>query len=565
MFERSTKDHIEEVKYNLEGVSNKLALVDRYTRDLVGDQRAISSQLMTMERRVEGYFSSLSDDIDAGLNQLSSAFGWGIAKVVHQLELQRGELRSIVEALSTPLETEARELRRRAEFAYQNGWFDEALSDFRQVVAKNYSDFVSHQLMGNIFLNKNSLPDAQACYERAAKYARPQSPSYAAYALWHIGRVLHLRGDNKGARSVTAEALRLNPRLLEAQYDLSRYCALLGETQEGVGSLRTAIEADPGYCIRALGDDAFDGMKPALQDLFVELRDAASRNAREDISRVRTYIHECKRIMDELETHQLRGFFAYYYRLDDSRSKICWLRGEAPWVRRSLNDLPQSGVGVSGTFVHKTGTTAGPDVTTLLQQLEDADGLLGKDTYLDSLEACNLALATAEQLRDQFNTMKENLELLSTASDCTAKLTERELGGVGVLGQLSGKHRPYQMKMRRLSAMREVLERTQGRASQLLDDVQRTWPVKEDIAEPLVETVSADIGKFAVRLTEMGERKIEVIKVVHKVAPLGLKEAKDLVESAPQVVREGITREVAEAVVKQLERAGATAHVVRME
>ena len=63
--------------------------------------------------------------------------------------------------------------------------------------------------------------------------------------------------------------------------------------------------------------------------------------------------------------------------------------------------------------------------------------------------------------------------------------------------------------------------------------------------------------EFAVVLTEIGEKKINVIKAVREVTSLGLKEAKDLVEGAPQTVKEGVSKDEAEAIRKKFEEAGA--------
>ena len=63
---------------------------------------------------------------------------------------------------------------------------------------------------------------------------------------------------------------------------------------------------------------------------------------------------------------------------------------------------------------------------------------------------------------------------------------------------------------------------------------------------------------FDVVLTAVGEKKIQVIKVVRSLTSLGLKEAKELVDNAPNPVREGATKEEAEDVKKQLEEVGAT-------
>jgi large subunit ribosomal protein L7/L12 len=66
---------------------------------------------------------------------------------------------------------------------------------------------------------------------------------------------------------------------------------------------------------------------------------------------------------------------------------------------------------------------------------------------------------------------------------------------------------------------------------------------------------------FDVVLTGAGQQKIQVIKVVRAITGLGLKEAKDVVDSAPKAVKEGVPREEADSIKGQLEEAGATVEV----
>ncbi len=63
--------------------------------------------------------------------------------------------------------------------------------------------------------------------------------------------------------------------------------------------------------------------------------------------------------------------------------------------------------------------------------------------------------------------------------------------------------------------------------------------------------------EFDVELTEVGSEKVKVIKVVREITGLGLKEAKDTVEGAPKVIKEGISKDEAEEVKKKLEEVGA--------
>jgi len=68
----------------------------------------------------------------------------------------------------------------------------------------------------------------------------------------------------------------------------------------------------------------------------------------------------------------------------------------------------------------------------------------------------------------------------------------------------------------------------------------------------------AEKDEFEVILAGVGDKKIQVIKVVRELTSLGLKEAKDLVDSAPSTVREGVTKDEAEQIKAKLEDQGAT-------
>lgn len=67
--------------------------------------------------------------------------------------------------------------------------------------------------------------------------------------------------------------------------------------------------------------------------------------------------------------------------------------------------------------------------------------------------------------------------------------------------------------------------------------------------------------EFTVTLKAFGENKVGVIKAIRAITNLGLKEAKDLVEGAPAVVKEGVSKDDAASIKKQLEEAGATAEI----
>jgi large subunit ribosomal protein L7/L12 len=83
-------------------------------------------------------------------------------------------------------------------------------------------------------------------------------------------------------------------------------------------------------------------------------------------------------------------------------------------------------------------------------------------------------------------------------------------------------------------------------------------------AAPAAGTAAAAVEEqteFAVHLVSAGDKKINVIKVVREVTSLGLKEAKDLVDGAPKVVKEGLSKDEAAAIKKKFEEVGAQVEI----
>jgi large subunit ribosomal protein L7/L12 len=100
--------------------------------------------------------------------------------------------------------------------------------------------------------------------------------------------------------------------------------------------------------------------------------------------------------------------------------------------------------------------------------------------------------------------------------------------------------------------------------SELIKDMEEKFGVSATASAVAVAAPAASAEKaeekseFSVMLSAVGASKVNVIKVVRTVTGLGLKEAKDLVDGAPKVVKEGVSKEDAETIQKQLTEAGAT-------
>lgn len=107
--------------------------------------------------------------------------------------------------------------------------------------------------------------------------------------------------------------------------------------------------------------------------------------------------------------------------------------------------------------------------------------------------------------------------------------------------------------------------------AELVKLLEEKWGVSAAAAAPVM--MAAAVGgaaaaapaeeqtEFAVHLTSAGDKKINVIKVVREVTNLGLKEAKDLVDGAPKLVKEGVSKDEAAAMKKKFEEVGATVEI----
>ncbi|HEX3170617.1 MAG TPA: 50S ribosomal protein L7/L12 [Burkholderiales bacterium] len=123
-------------------------------------------------------------------------------------------------------------------------------------------------------------------------------------------------------------------------------------------------------------------------------------------------------------------------------------------------------------------------------------------------------------------------------------------------------------------AKAEILDAISGMSvlelSSLIKDMEEKFGVSAAAAAVAVAAPAAGGGgaaaaaeqtEFAVHLSNSGASKVNVIKVVRAVTGLGLKEAKDLVDAAPKAVKEGVSKADADAILKQLIEAGATAEI----
>lgn len=269
-------------------------------------QLQISSvnSIVASQERINDGIGNLSiglDRISGGIESLKSSFEWGISEVVWQIEQNREVLKNILEVLMAPLDTQAKELRRRAEEAYSNGWHDDALEDFLKSEQTNKYDFSVHISIGMIYLfhivDKNR---ALEYFDKAIKYAKPKSPYHASYALLYKGLIMRDSGLLPDAEDCTEQAIIITPELVEAHYQNAQYNAQIGNIDKSMNRLAYAIRQDSGYIIKVSSDSMFDPARSKLLRLMEELMDELSKktlttltNLKRAVNSINTIVKNC--------------------------------------------------------------------------------------------------------------------------------------------------------------------------------------------------------------------------------------------------------------------------------
>lgn len=246
-------------------------------------QLASASAIIASQDRIVAGIGELScglNQIEQGIEGLQDTFVWGISEIVWQIEQNREVLKGILEVLMTPLDTQAKERRKRAENAYSNGWFDDAEEEFLESEKLNRYDFTIHISLGLIYLfHKTDKEKALEYFENAIKYAKPESNYYTSYALLYKALLKRDFGLIEEAENHSSEAIALSPNFIEAIYQNAQYNALLNKYNIAIPSLRKCINSNIKYCLKIDKEKDFDGIRTYINELFISVKDSENEKA----------------------------------------------------------------------------------------------------------------------------------------------------------------------------------------------------------------------------------------------------------------------------------------------
>ncbi len=237
-------------------------LVDIYSgRVTWSDYLQSTSSAALSDRRIAR--SDLPEESGPGIDRLKSDFDLALGELVWKSEMTSDALSKLLaEVRLAEFEREARAYRARAERAYLNGWYDEALDDFLEAAKRNYPDFSVHRSIATLYLyHFNNLQGALDYFSKAAKYSRPSDARQCSESHYFAGVVCALLERFDDATANFAEAASINPNLSDAHYQSAVISAIRGDREKAIAELECAIRGDSRYLERATGEGAFDSLR----------------------------------------------------------------------------------------------------------------------------------------------------------------------------------------------------------------------------------------------------------------------------------------------------------------
>jgi tetratricopeptide (TPR) repeat protein len=266
-----------------QNVKEQTKVLNKQTKALIASQLASTNAIIASQERINEGIDNVVygiERVEQGMYGLQATFEWGISEVVWQIEQNREVLKSILEILMAPLDTQAKERRKRAEEAYSNNWIDDAEEEFLEAEKLNKFDFSIHISLGLIYLFKKiDKEKALSYFDKAIKYAQPKSAYYTSYALLHKSLIKFDIGDINAAEQGTSDAIDLSPDFTGALYQNAQYNAQLKNIDKSISNLEKAIRKDKYYCLKANSDSLFEPIREKVNSLFDRLKDEEKQKA----------------------------------------------------------------------------------------------------------------------------------------------------------------------------------------------------------------------------------------------------------------------------------------------
>ena len=244
-------------------------------------------------------------DVNTSIESLHSDFNYSMMLLLEQASIRNRLLNNLIdkidainEKLGSPTLTQSREFYKIGCEKLSKGLLDKALESFKEAEKKNDTDFFIQFNIGKLLLyginsevNIIDLEKAKQHFLNAARYAKAEMnidasfSKYAAEAYLHASIATYAASDSvlqnkvefksqiEEAFQLAAKATALNPKLSEGFYHLSKYLALLGNSEESIKFLQLAIDEDAQYSRKVEFDHSFDLIKENIFHFIDQLKE----------------------------------------------------------------------------------------------------------------------------------------------------------------------------------------------------------------------------------------------------------------------------------------------------
>lgn len=301
----------------------------KQTDQVIASNEAIAEVISGLDNtlsEVRGTLESGFSMLGTGLQEICFAVDDGFREVSYKLDLQNETLQAIKEILEKPLDTQAKELRKRAEFAYLNDWMDEAEVDLLESEKKNYQDFIALHILGNIYYHhRKNHQKALEYYQKAAKYAAPQSKRDTCKALLCAAKVYKELGKLEDSYKSTRLALDILPEDTHNLFNHAAYAATTRHIDESIDYLKKAILKDPTCLIAADSDERFSDVEQEKEKLKRDLRDEQKQTVehlKQKINSLKQDFELAKKVAEELGITDFTAFMKDLASLDNELAEI---------------------------------------------------------------------------------------------------------------------------------------------------------------------------------------------------------------------------------------------------
>ena len=267
----------------------------------------VASQAMLAETFQHG-FNSINNTLEIGFDRMSAQMS-DIADAISAMSDKIcSKLDEIHDIVNNPLLTQSRELYRRALTNFEKGYYEEALEDIKAAVEKNRTDFISWNLLGQIYLfgagkfsNVINLDEAENAFFNAAKYIdadigqSEEADKLASEIYYYLGYTRLVKSNdmlveskidesNKKlieAESASGRAYQISKENILAGYEQAKELHFLGKDDEALKIIEAIIRAEPTFALKASNDKNFESMWDKIDALIEKLRDEVAEKARE--------------------------------------------------------------------------------------------------------------------------------------------------------------------------------------------------------------------------------------------------------------------------------------------